>query len=313
MRTKIVYVLVSDSKDYYYEQVLISMFSLKKRNPDAYIVVIVDNLTNDSFCGTREQIKTLASQIIVIDLPLDYTKKIRSRYLKTSTRNIIDGDYLFIDTDTIICDSLDIIDNVSCEIGCVLDMHGLSYSGYAQQWDKDRIDEMNWGECIRAPRYNSGVMLVKDTNKTREFFRLWHKNWIECKEKGIYIDQLALRKTYCEYPIIEAIEDEWNCMIKNQGFPYVNKAKIIHYFYEEKTNNYLISNDGLLNSVKKQGCIDCTLEYLIDNPKAFLINADQMNFIEKSEVLQRAYYKAPFLFKSLQWITNHYFGIMSRI
>ena len=44
MKTKIVYVLVSDSSDYYYEQTLISAASAKMWNPDAEIVVVVEVL-----------------------------------------------------------------------------------------------------------------------------------------------------------------------------------------------------------------------------------------------------------------------------
>ena len=42
MKTKMVYVLVSNDKDYYLEQAYVSMFSLKKYNPKAQIYVVAD-------------------------------------------------------------------------------------------------------------------------------------------------------------------------------------------------------------------------------------------------------------------------------
>jgi hypothetical protein len=42
MKTKIVYVVTSDETDVYLKQALLSVFSLRKHNPNAYAELVVD-------------------------------------------------------------------------------------------------------------------------------------------------------------------------------------------------------------------------------------------------------------------------------
>ena len=50
MKTKIVYVVVSDEHDIYLEQACLSMHSLRLYNPDAMITVVLDKHTNIRLC-----------------------------------------------------------------------------------------------------------------------------------------------------------------------------------------------------------------------------------------------------------------------
>ena len=50
---KYVYVLVSSPDDLYYEQAVMSVYSLRRHMPDADIEVLVDNKTYESFHGNR--------------------------------------------------------------------------------------------------------------------------------------------------------------------------------------------------------------------------------------------------------------------
>ena len=53
MKTKIVYTVVSDETDIFIEQALLSIFSLRKHNPNAYVELVIDSLTNESTKGKR--------------------------------------------------------------------------------------------------------------------------------------------------------------------------------------------------------------------------------------------------------------------
>ena len=116
MKTKIVYVLISSENDLYLEQAWLSLYSLRLHNPTTHVSVLVDESTQSSLVGKREGFKKLPTEIIVIDTPKDYTPVQRSRYIKTTARKYISGDFLFIDTDTIITDRLDELDSLEIEI-----------------------------------------------------------------------------------------------------------------------------------------------------------------------------------------------------
>ncbi|EID83946.1 hypothetical protein MSI_26560 [Treponema sp. JC4] len=120
---KYVYVLTSTEKDLYYEQCLMSVFSLRHYMPDAEIIILTDNRTNSTFKGKREKIKKYVSSIISVDFPETAGNIERSRVLKTTIPDYISGDFLFIDCDTIICESLSDIEKFDYPVAAVLDGH----------------------------------------------------------------------------------------------------------------------------------------------------------------------------------------------
>lgn len=66
---KFVYVLISDEKDYYTEQCLVSIHSLRLNNPKAHIVVITDKYTLSTLDGNRGRIKDNIDEFKTIEVP----------------------------------------------------------------------------------------------------------------------------------------------------------------------------------------------------------------------------------------------------
>ena len=122
---KYVYVLTSTSKDLYYEQCLMSVFSLKAHNPNAQVQILVDNKTAESFTveNKRDGLKELGAEIVSVDFDESVKNVERSRRLKTTIPEHITGDFLFIDCDTIICDDLSDIEKIDAKFAAVLDGH----------------------------------------------------------------------------------------------------------------------------------------------------------------------------------------------
>jgi cellulose synthase/poly-beta-1,6-N-acetylglucosamine synthase-like glycosyltransferase len=124
MKTKLVYVLVSyDEQNDYLEQCLLSCYSARLHNADAEIILLVDNLTDNTLQGKRAEILKYISQKIVIDIAGNYNATQRSRIIKTTAREYVRGDFLFIDTDTVITQSIAGADQLQCSIGAVADGH----------------------------------------------------------------------------------------------------------------------------------------------------------------------------------------------
>ena len=123
---KYVYVLTSSEKDYFYEQCLISVVSLKKYHPDSEIVILADDITTSGLKGFRSGIKEYAL-IKEVQCDTAHNQKVRSRLLKTSVRHLVKGDFLYIDLDTVIAGSLEgierCLENMTESIGMVLDKH----------------------------------------------------------------------------------------------------------------------------------------------------------------------------------------------
>jgi hypothetical protein len=62
--------------------------------------------------------------------------------------------------------------------------------------------------------FNSGVLFVKDTDDTHQFYEYWHSLWRKNVLKGINYDQPSLAKANelmgCK---ICKLDDIWNCQI----------------------------------------------------------------------------------------------------
>lgn len=269
MQTKLVYVLVSDGEDYYFEQALLSLYSARKYNSKAEIEIITDSNTSVALKDKKEKIIEYAASIKVIETP-DEGKKYISRYLKTNLRKYVTGDYLFIDCDTVVCGKLDGIDKFEGDICAVSDINGpLPLSDQAVI---SRCEAAGFSGLTGKPYFNSGVMLVRDTPLTHQFYYHWHTNWLKSVDRGVSFDQPALCQANVEMgePIRE-LPGIWNCQFKyRQGYSQLKNAVIMHYFNSNGKKQWTYPTDCLFQSIKEKGYIDATIKQLIDKPKSRL-------------------------------------------
>lgn len=306
MKTIIVYTLISDNTDYYYEQALISVYSLRVHNPNAIVYIVVDQNTYNTLKGNRKEIYKYVTDIISIDAPCDYNKMQRSRYLKTNLRKFIKGNYLFIDCDTIISQSLKDIDKFDGDLGLVADLNG-------ELFTKDtaiieRCIKAGFQNCYNQPYYNSGIMLVKDTPLTHHFYDEWNKNWLQSMLKGVPYDQPALCQTNISlnYPIKE-LSGIWNCQFKFEGYRFLSEAKIMHYYFNGSVE-YKLAQQYIFNMVKEKGYIDSTTEKMIKHPQTtlytYLTINEEILYDYTSSPLIYIFHHRPSLFRFIEQLST---------
>jgi hypothetical protein len=273
MKTKIVYVVTSDETDVYLEQALLSVFSLRKHNPNAYVELVVDQDTDATITGKRGEILKYIDNKVVINVPEEFNKVCRSRWLKTSLRQHVKGDFLFIDTDTIVTDDLNEIDSFQGNLGAVMNAHvPISFrkdSKYIKIIKKNALEE-GWTCSDEITFFNSGVIFVKDTTESYGFFSCWHKTWEDFYTRfGRYEDQAPLAATNEKFKyIIKEISGTWNCQIARNGISYLPKAKIMHYLaYERTAHPWFFYNHDILNEIKSIGYISDKISKLVDDAK----------------------------------------------
>ncbi|MDR2601213.1 MAG: hypothetical protein LBC53_01985 [Spirochaetaceae bacterium] len=236
MAFKYLYVLVSADADFYYEQFYISAFSLKMRVPGAFVSV----LTDDSTAPRLSELRVagggggdpLIDEIVVPDIPADVPQMIRSRFLKTSMRKHIAGDFLYIDADTVVAEDLSCIEDINADLAMALDMHGADDEKWLINVNEKKYSFYNSLEAPLGEYYNSGVILCRDVPRNHVFFKDWHKNWLDSVSMGVPIDQPSLHKTNAGAGfVIKELDGIWNCQIKRSHIlAYLAAAKIIHYF-----------------------------------------------------------------------------------
>lgn len=279
MKTKIVYIVTSTPEDIYLEQTFLSICSLREVMPSAVVELVVDNKTDKTLVGKRKEILKYIDNKIVVDVPSVYNKVETSRYIKTSLRKYISGDFLFIDSDTIITDSLDDIDLFEGAIGVALNLHiplKLHDARNIQILLK-RMSDIGYEGDDSIPYYNSGVMFVRECEKSREFYDLWHKKWKEAvKISHTHKDQVPLAVANYELGLpIKELSGNWNCQILANGLPFLHTSKIIHYFAsfsDNKTDRpYLFSDNHLCSEIKECGQLTEEALALIKNAKSAFV------------------------------------------
>lgn len=275
MKTKLVYVLTCAPEATYIEQALMAVFSARHWNPDAHIVLMVDDKTDALLTGKRGEILNYISEKIVVPFEDEsLTPMFRSRWIKTQVRQLIKGDFLFVDCDTICQRKLYDIDSFDCEVGAVLESH-LPVSEFCDALHRSAQNANEIiGVDIDAEKlyYSSGVLLVKDTRKTYKLYELWHQYWMEGNEIGLKIDQPSLAKANREMGhIIQQIPDSYNCILFTRP-PFVREAHILHIAAYQNPS-FLFTNK-VLNYVKENGIGNEWLQKMILNPCATMMPFD---------------------------------------
>lgn len=260
MITKLVYVLTCAPDKHYIEQALMAVWSARHRNPESHIVLLVDDKTDRLLTGKRAEILQYVSEKKVVSFDDDSTSPMyRSRWIKTSVRNLVDGDFMFVDCDTIVCRSLCEIDSFKCEVGAVWESH-LLVADFCESLTKKAVSECQ-RLCIdliaEKEYFSSGMLFVKDSPRAHELFEKWHSCWLESNSIGLPIDQPSLAKANAEMGhVIEKIPDTYNCIVFTKN-TFVREAHILHitayenpsYLFTGKMLDY-VSHNGLQDWIK---------------------------------------------------------------
>ena len=257
MKTKLVYVLTCAPDKYYIEQALISTYSARHWNPDAYIVLIVDDLTDQLIVGKRAEILNYISEKIVV--PFDdasLSMKYRSRFIKTSVRNLVKGRIMFIDCDTIVKEKLDSLDEIQTIVSAVPDalIPVEEYSESMIAPINERAKIVGYDLTKEKYHFNGGIILAEEDKRAYELFDLWHNYWKSFTQKNLMVDQPSLARANIEMNhLIQPMDVKYNCIVYTQN-SFTRQAKILHisvfrnpsYIFTNKVLEF-VKNNGLKN------------------------------------------------------------------
>lgn len=274
MALQIVYVLTSGEDDLYFEQFYVSALSARKHNMAAKIILLTDKDTEAALQnGYRREAAAVADSVAAVDLHNVADRMMRSRWLKTSMRSLIDGDFLFIDCDTVVCGALDGVAEGEGDLRAVPDGHTKSSA------DKrffhsitQKASFVGFHAGYEDMYFNSGGMFARDTPKCREFFALWHALWQETCKRGIKTDQPSFNEAnYRMNGFIKEMSGIYNCQ-NVTGIRYLPTAKVLHYFSsginanDTKRPFYALADWALLKEIKECGGVTGKVQKIIDNP-----------------------------------------------
>lgn len=316
-----VYVLVSSRNDLYYEQALMSAFSLRNLMPDANIVLLVDNKTEDSINSPeqkRGEIKKYVSRIISVPFEENVSNAERSRLIKTSVPDYVDDDFLYIDCDTIIADDLSEIKNLPYSTAGVLDGHVMLDEHIHKKYFLERDKKLGFhGTEAAGCNINGGVIFARKSEEAKNLFKAWNEAWkFSAYQKHDLHDQSALNEANYRTGLkMQLMDGIWNCQPSHGGLAFLKNAKIIHYYSSEFSGKnyipyYKLADKTLQERIKAEGTIPDDVKKMIENPKfqfnkVHLINDQRIvSIMQSPAVFTLADIKAklPWLFSFIESI-----------
>lgn len=254
MKTKLVYVVVSDEKDTFLEMALAAVFTAKFRMPDCHVCILTDSVTDKTIHGRRADIVAFVDEKVVVEFEDSISKKTRSRYLKTNMRDYVKGDFLYVDIDTVVLQPLYEIDQLEGCLYAVPDGHVQVKDHYFKSIVKNETRKLGYDVETLKYYYNSGVMFVKDTEDTHNFFSNWNEEY-KRHEMVMPQDQPSLNKINAECGLIQLLPPEYNMQLMC-GLQYMEKAKILHFFTSMGHPMLEIASKDFLLSMKETGLTD---------------------------------------------------------
>ena len=261
---KLVYVTVGTQKTEYLNMLRISLASARRHMPDIGIEVVTDAETG-AHLNASEIPQKYGATIVPINVDGDYTTVEVSRVLKTNLRELVTGTFLYLDTDTIICEDFSDYEP-EASVNLVADAHCLlaeQEEGGEPVRRAARQRGLNLDDCVHY--YNGGVFIAKDDETAHEFFRKWHETWLRTKAPKMHHDQYSLNTVALETGAVRELDGTWNCQLtaNDKAFSYLRNVKILHYLSLQDAGIYRLNREALMTGTLSDEIID----EIIDAPE----------------------------------------------
>lgn len=236
MFLKIVYAVTSSGKDVYSVMTRISVASVRLFCPGARVVVACDPDSARAMKQARDLLLEEVDEVMVVPTP-EGNSAFRNRHIKTRLRTLVKGEFLFLDSDTIVRGDLSALIGIKGDIAAAPN-HSADSLG-AQIWDEDRVhlDTMGW--TIAGTYFNGGFIFYRDTAAARALGPEWHDRWAAgFRKTGRVNDQPALNASIAALDIrVEKLPHRYNAQF-TMNRSTASEALVWHYYSTDSSLRY---------------------------------------------------------------------------
>lgn len=237
--TSIAYVITLDPKCIYTQLARISIAAARRLHPEFEITVVCDSHHADTTDAAARALQNEVDTYLPLEVGFD-TAVDRSRYLKTKLRNILDGDFLFIDCDAVPVSTLDPLVNSQGDVCMALDLN-LSPDKYKLNKHVSQLyDFLGWKWPEKY--FNSGVMLWRDNTDTRSLAENWHELWLQTRNQGCHKDQPSLNSAIDKLDFgVTVLPPKYNAMVEREAWGRC-RPTILHFLKWKADDETILSD-----------------------------------------------------------------------
>lgn len=229
MEHKCVYVLTSNGRDLYSAMTQVSAVSFALTNKGRILILACDRCTYRTLTREGDPLLGLFHDVVVEDVTGD-DAVFRNRWVKTKLRNLIDGPFLYLDSDTLVRGPLELSLSDHTDFAAAPN-HSVAARDQ-QIWSEDAAFLEKQGWKTRPDVYvNGGVLFFNESEGAYKLSECWHKLWLEAGGRtGKYRDQPALNAALARTSVnIETLDDRLNAQFKTNP-KIASNATIWHYY-----------------------------------------------------------------------------------
>lgn len=224
-----VYVATGAAGSIYPACAVVSALSALHNNPGSRVTVVTSPATRDLFRREFAVLTRSANAALVTPEPEFLDPRFESRRLKTTLPLHIEGDFLFVDCDTLVLRGLTELRSPTAVLGAVLDRNERYPFPTVPSWSTAVAAERGWKSRPRQ-WFNSGVMQVRAGAAANELFARWHAHWREGMHRGDLLDQPGLNAALAATPeAVAALPDTLNAFVEIVP-ALAHGAGIVHHF-----------------------------------------------------------------------------------
>ena len=224
----ICFVLAAKDLGLYADMAAVAALAVRRLHPQARIVLVTDERTARAIDRRSHALRNIVSEIIVQPTGTD-DPVVSSRRLKTVLRQLVKGDYLYLDNDVIAVRPLDGGWPEGADLALARDRNQRGITPTALPIIEKLRAKLGW-KFLPDRYFNCGVIFVRDTSAAHAFYTEWHRRWQQTLSLDIWQDQISFNSVIAAgFATITILPDRDNWATQSTAM-LRGRARIFHFF-----------------------------------------------------------------------------------
>ena len=224
----ICFVLAAKDLGLYADMAAVAALAVRLLHPQARILLVTDEPTARAINHGSHALGNIVSEIIVQPTGTD-DPIVSSRRLRTVLRQLVKGDYLYLDNDAIAVRPLDREWPKGADLALARDWNERGIPPDALPIVEKLRAKLGW-EFPPDRYFNNGVIFVRDTPAAHAFYAEWHRRWQQTLSLGIWRDQPSLNSAIAAGVAAVAILPDRDNWATDSTAMLRGRARIFHFW-----------------------------------------------------------------------------------
>src|SRR5208337_308040 len=176
------YVLTTTGRDVFGDMTYASVQFLRYAHPEAQIICLCDAQSHRALESMRHPLLEAVDRAEPVVTP-DGSAGHRNRFIKTQMRQIVQGDFVYFDSDTVVVDCIDEMFACPAPMAGIPNFSGTGDPSEICAKERDVFAIMGW-PLPRRPFINGGVLLLRDPNIKNHYSKNNYKKMRQMSEQA---------------------------------------------------------------------------------------------------------------------------------